>query len=172
MATIENVSFASMRAIAIKYGLLTLLALIAYFLLMWDLNLVKFTSLHFVNYVFIFFGMYLTLAELRKRDHFHRTDYLPGMGVLYMFSAFVSVAFGFFMMILTWQDQTSQSQVGDAIPHWGILTPPMIGVWVASEIFIISVAMGLTVLMLFKRNRISNSSKIMRRHKSAGRMVG
>ena len=167
MATIENVSFTSMRAIAIKYGLLTLLALIAYFLLMWDLNLIKYTSLHFVNYVFIFIGMYLTLKELRKQDHNHRTDYLPGMGVLYMYAAFVSVSFGFIMMITTWQDTTFHAQLASAIPHWGDLTPPMIGFEVASEVFLFSVIMALTVLMLFKRNRMPNNFKIMKRNEEA-----
>ena len=158
MTTQKNVPFPAMRYLAMKYGAYVLVALIGYFLIMWKFDLVKYSSLHFINYAIVFAGMYSMLSEVRRQDHKNKTDYLPGMGILYMFIAFVSVSFGIFTTIITSINPDFLPVISDSIPNGKDISPLLAGFAVASETFLISVILAFAMLMLFKRDRIKNAT--------------
>ncbi len=160
MTTVRNVPYPAMRSIAIRYGFITLISLIVYFLVMWQMDLVKYTSLRFVNYALVFAGMYFMLRAVRRQDNRNKTDYLPGMGVLYMFAAFVSISFGIFTFIVTILNPAFLPIVADSIPNGQNLSPLLAGFAIASELFLFSVIIAFAVLMLFKRDRVSNATKM------------
>src|SRR5690349_16528943 len=89
----------SIRSIGFKYGLFTGAAFIVYFLIMQALGLVQYSELRFLQYVFLPIGIWAGLAEVRKRIHKHRINYLPGLGTGFWITAISSALFALFIWI-------------------------------------------------------------------------
>ena len=160
MSTQKNIPLPLMRNLANKYGSIVLVVLMAYFFLMWQLDMVKYISLHYVNYIIIFAGMYYMMKEVRRKDHRNKTDYLPGMGILYMYAAYVALTFGIFSMLVILFNPDFLPLISDSLPYSEKLSPWLACFAVASEMFLFTIILAFATLMLFKRDRVPNATKV------------
>jgi hypothetical protein len=159
MKPVKSLHDVSSKWVAIKYGVLTTLTMIAYFMLVRELDAIRITGLRFLNYAIVFVGMYLALREYQEKRHTHSTNYFRGMGMLFILSGVCCLSFGLFMVIVSWVDMNFLSLVSTQMPHSGVLTPVMVGFEIASETFLISAILIMMVLMLFKRNHTARLRK-------------
>ena len=89
--------------IAIRYGLMTTVWLIAYFLIMKLVGLVHILELRTLNFVFLVGGIYLAIRRYKK--HNDSTTYLQGIGIGLLTSGVAVLPFALFIFIYLQLDQ-------------------------------------------------------------------
>jgi hypothetical protein len=146
----------SIRGIGFKYGILSAIAFIAYFLIMRAINLAQQTELRHLNYVFLAGGIFLALNEIRHKIHTHRINYLPGIGVGLWASVVSSVIFGIFMVVYTGAIEPGfLERIKPSIPASIHLNAGMVGFVAFGETMVWGVIISFVLMQLFKRNRTS-----------------
>jgi len=86
----------SMERFGIVTGVITSLALIAYFMLMKVLGLAHVLELRFFNFIIIATALFISIRKYKERLH-EREFYLKGLGEGMMVTATTTVIFGIFM---------------------------------------------------------------------------
>jgi len=86
----------SMERFGIVTGVITSLALLAYFMLMKLLGLAHILELRFFNFIIIAIALFISIRKYKERLH-EREFYLKGLGEGMMVTAVTTVLFGVFM---------------------------------------------------------------------------
>lgn len=87
-----------MERIGIKYGLLTALGLVLYFLLMKVIGLVHVVELRFLNAIILTIGIIMAIKALKNVKQ-GKMKYLQGIGVAYITALVATVLFAIFMVV-------------------------------------------------------------------------
>lgn len=87
-----------MEKIGIKYGLLTALGLVLYFLLMKVVGLVHIVELRFLNAIILTTGIILAIKALKNMKQ-GKMKYLQGIGVAYITALVATILFASFMAL-------------------------------------------------------------------------
>jgi len=89
--------------IAIRYGLMTTVWLIGYFMIMKLVGLVHITELRTLNFMFLVGGIYLAIRRYSENND--STTYLQGIRIGILTSAVAVVPFAFFIFVYLQLDQ-------------------------------------------------------------------
>jgi hypothetical protein len=149
----------SIKKLALKGGLLTSLGLIAFFLLMYSLNLLHILELRGLNFFILLGGIYFTYHHYRSITHPH-IDYFTGM-LLGCLTAVVSIIpFALFVFFFFWliDPQFIMLLNGHAL-FMGIRATPELA---AETILIEGIISGVIIsfaLMQFYKSEYSSSSE-------------
>ena len=87
-----------MEKIGVKYGLLTALGLVLYFLLMKLLGFVHIVELRFLNAVILTIGIVFALRAYKKLKQ-GNIGYLQGLGTAYLTALVATAVFAVFMLV-------------------------------------------------------------------------
>lgn len=87
-----------MEKIGIKYGLVTALGLVLYFLLMKVIGLVHVVELRFLNALILTIGIVMAIRALKNMKQ-GRMRYLQGIGVAYITALVATIIFAAFMVV-------------------------------------------------------------------------
>jgi len=93
----------TIQNMAIRYGLMTTVWLIGYFLIMKLVGLVHILELRTLNFMFLVGGIYLAIRRYKK--HNDSTTYLQGIGIGILTSAVAVLPFALFIFVYLQLDQ-------------------------------------------------------------------
>ncbi len=89
--------------IAIRYGLMTTVGLIGYFLVMKLVGLVHITELRMLNFIFLVGGIYMAIRRYGENNE--SMTYLKGIAIGFLTSAVAVIPFALFIFIYLQLDQ-------------------------------------------------------------------
>lgn len=101
-----------------KYGILTAVALVTYFLIMRAFGLAQNYQLRFLNGVIMFSGIYFSIVSYKKNQHHPRFEYLEGLGEGVFTALITAVIFTSFLIIYLLIDQPFMNQISQQ-QLWG-----------------------------------------------------
>ena len=143
----------SFRRLGIKYGLLTGLGFVIYFLIMRALGLVHITELRFMSYLLIPVALWLALRDYNKTFHHHRVSYLGGLGAGFWLTFISSGIFAVFMYYYCeFFEPGFVDYMSNYLPFQDYLNSFMMASAAFGEPLILGVVLSFAVMQLFKRN--------------------
>ncbi|MDE0470855.1 MAG: DUF4199 domain-containing protein [Ekhidna sp.] len=122
----------------LRYGLLTTIALICYFLLMRLLGLAEITELRSLNALIMFSGVFLTIKKFRNGDFDTAFGYLSGIAVGFFTGIVIAISFSLFIGIYIYFDPVFLAAIVADNPQKDFLNP----LTAAMVIFIEAIASG------------------------------
>lgn len=155
----ENERHYYIRSIGIKYGIITAIAMMVYFLIMRALNLIQITEFRYINYIILAIGIYMAFLDEKRKLHEKEIDYLPGLGLGALTGAICALCFSLFVFIYSKIDQGFVTSISDKIPIWNpdLVNSYVIAMLTFSEIFALGIIIAFVFMQLFKRNRLSET---------------
>ena len=122
----------------VKYGLITTLALIIYFLVMRVAGLAEVTELRFVNALIMFTGIFLSVRNFRDQQFNHRFNYLSGIATGYFTGMVTGITFSLFVSVYMYFDPVLLAAIATENAQEDFLNPLTSGM----VIFIEAIASG------------------------------
>ena len=133
------------------YGGMAALMMIIYFIIMQQLNLIQYTGLRYVNYLFIGIGIWLAYKSTLNKIHRLHLPYLQGLLMGMWTYGFAALVFGVFVGIYASTNPGFLPMVVSRIAFDGTLTPFMAGFLVFAESFVIGIIWTLILMQYYKR---------------------
>jgi hypothetical protein len=155
----ENERHYYIRSIGTKYGIITAIVMMVYFLIMRALNLIQITEFRYINYVILAVGIYMAFLEEKKKLHEKEIDYLPGLGLGAWVGAAAAIFFTLFVFIYCKIDQGFVRSISGHIPIWNpqLVNSYVVAMLIFSEIFALGIIISFVFMQLFKRNRLTET---------------
>ena len=138
--------------IAIRYGLMTTVWLIAYFLIMKLVGLVHILELRTLNFVFLVGGIYLAIRRYKK--HNDSTTYLQGIGIGLLTSAVAVLPFALFIFIYLQLDQGLLNYIIEQDQFGQHLNSYILSFIVAFEGFFSGMILTFIIMQYMKRSHV------------------
>ena len=142
--TFENIS--------IRYGLMTTVWLIAYFLIMKLVGLVHILELRTLNFMFLVGGIYLAIR--RHKENNDSTTYLQGIGIGLLTSAVAVLPFALFIFIYLQLDQGLLNYIIEQDQFGQHLNPYILSFIVAFEGFFSGMILTFIIMQYMKRSHV------------------
>jgi len=142
--TFENIS--------IRYGLMTTVWLIAYFLIMKLVGLVHILELRTLNFMFLVGGIYLAIRRHKKNND--STTYLQGIGIGLLTSAVAVLPFALFIFIYLQLDQGLLNYIIEQDQFGQHLNPYILSFIVAFEGFFSGMILTFIIMQYMKRSHV------------------
>jgi hypothetical protein len=140
----------SMQKIGLKTGLITSIALIAYFLIMKSFGLERVIEFRFFNFFILLAAICYAIYQLKHED-MEADFYLKGMAIGFYTSAIAIFFFAFFISFyLAFLDPGLMQYIQTTVSHGLNLNAPAIFLILFMEGMASSVIITFTVMQLFK----------------------
>ena len=122
----------------LRYGLLTTISLIGYFLVMRLLGLAEITELRSLNALIMFSGVFLTIKKFRNGDFDTAFGYLSGIAAGFFTGIVIAISFSLFIGVYIYFDPVFLAAIVADNPQKDFLNP----LTAAMVIFIEAIASG------------------------------
>jgi hypothetical protein len=148
----------SIRNTGIKFGLVTALFCIMYFLIMCMAGFIQNTNLRFISYFILAGGIVFAYNEVKHNIHRHRLSYLPGIILGFVMAFITAITYAAFIFIYSrFIDVSFIPVVSRDLPFYnGGLNAYIIGICIFFEAWVVGSFIAFTVMQYFKRNRSNN----------------
>jgi len=136
--------------IAIRYGLMTTVWLIGYFMIMKLVGLVHITELRMLNFIFLVGGIYLAIRRYRENNE--SMTYLNGIGIGFLTSAVAVIPFALFIFIYLQLDQDLLNYIRENAPFGEHNNSYILSFFVGLEGFFSGMILTFIIMQYMKRS--------------------
>ena len=142
--TFENIS--------IRYGLMTTVGLIAYFLIMKLAGLAHITEFRMLNFIFLVGGIYFAIKRYGANND--SITYLQGMGIGFLTSAVAVIPFAFFIFIYLQLDLDLLNYILENDQFGQHLNPYILSFIIAFEGFFSGMILTFIIMQYMKKSHL------------------